>query len=394
MRILTRYIVRELTVVFLATLASMTIFIFLVLVGKEAVDNGLGLAPILRMLPYMLPQAMQFAVPGALLLAATSVYGRVSASNEVVAIKALGISPMTLIWPTVALSSVISLAAVVLNDVAVSWGQGGIDRVLIESLEEIAYGHLRTTHNFNTDRLKVYVEEVQGHQLINPIIQISPGEGRLPSVISADAAELHADAKNNVVTIKLVNADGNFSGWSISHPGEFERSFPAEEFTGGKHGERSPSYYALSEIGPTKLKQADRISNLKHAMEADVGAALLTGNFEDLAMPTWPERQTELIAAERQLHRLKTEPYRRWANGFSCLGFALIGVPMAIRRRHAEFWGSFFVCFLPILLVYYPMLVGCVDWAKDGVVPPPTCWLGNLVLAAWGAWLHQRHIRL
>jgi lipopolysaccharide export system permease protein len=93
------------------------------------------------------------------------------------------------------------------------------------------------------------------------------------------------------------------------------------------------------------------------------------------------------------LHRLKTEPYRRWANGFSCLGFALIGAPMAIRRRHGEFWGSFFVCFLPILLVYYPMLVGCVDWAKDGVIPPATVWLGNFVLAAWGVWLLRRVIR-
>src|SRR5262245_45573329 len=137
MRILTRYILWEVSGVFLATLASMTVFLFLVLIGKEAVDNGLGLAPILRMLPYMLPQAMQFAVPGALLLAATSVYGRISASNEVVAIKALGISPMTLIWPTLGLSCLISLSAVFLNDVAVSWGNDGVQRVLIDSLEEI-----------------------------------------------------------------------------------------------------------------------------------------------------------------------------------------------------------------------------------------------------------------
>jgi lipopolysaccharide export system permease protein len=223
MRILTRYIVRETSIIFLATLASMTVFIFLVLMGKEAVDNGLGLAPILRMLPYMLPQAMQFAVPGALLLAATSVYGRVSASNEVVAIKALGISPMTLVWPTLALSTIVSLAAVVLNDVAVSWGQGGVERVLIESIEEIAYGKLRTTRSFDTDRLTVIVEDVVGHQLIQPIIQFASDDGSLPSLITADAAELRADAAKNVVSIKLVNPDATLSGWSISHPGEFER---------------------------------------------------------------------------------------------------------------------------------------------------------------------------
>ena len=179
--------------VFLTTLATMTAFVFVALIGKEAVENGLGLTPILRMLPYMLPQAMQFAVPGALLMAATSVYGRVSASNEVVAIKALGISPMTLIWPARRLATAISLVAVLINDVAVSWGDGGVRRVIIESLEDIAYGRLRTMRSFNTDQLKVNVEAVAGQQLIEPIIQFASSDGRPPSIIKADAAEMHAD---------------------------------------------------------------------------------------------------------------------------------------------------------------------------------------------------------
>jgi lipopolysaccharide export system permease protein len=65
----------------------------------------------------------------------------------------------------------------------------------------------------------------------------------------------------------------------------------------------------------------------------------------------------------------------------------MIGVPMAIRRRQGEFWGSFFACFLPILLVYYPMLVGTVDYAKEGILPPQVVWLGNIMLAGWGIWL-------
>ena len=146
MRILTRYILWELSAAFSVTLASMTIFVFLALVGKEAVENGLGLGPIVRMLPYMLPQAMQFAVPGALLLATTSIYGRIAASNEIVAIKSLGISPMAIIG-RLALACVASLAAVVLNDLAVSWGHDGVDRVVVESLEEIAYGRLRTVRS-------------------------------------------------------------------------------------------------------------------------------------------------------------------------------------------------------------------------------------------------------
>jgi len=121
--------------------------------------------------------------------------------------------------------------------------------------------------------------------------------------------------------------------------------------------------------------------------------ALLMGRFDELAQDQWKAREGDLTWSTRTLHKLNVEPYRRWANGFSCLGFALIGAPMAVRRRHGEFWGSFFICFLPILLVYYPMLVGCVTQAKDGNIPPQAVWLGNFVLAAWGVWLLRRVIR-
>jgi lipopolysaccharide export system permease protein len=393
MRILTRYILIELLIPFAVILGSMTVFIFLALIGREAVENGLGLGPILRMVPYMLPQAMPFAVPGALLLATTSVYGRVSSSNEIVAIKSLGISPMAMIWPTFILSCIVSLGAVVLNDIAVSWGRGGVERVLVESLEEIAYGQLRAAHRFSTERLKVNIKRLEGRKLIRPYIQFTSKNGRPPSLIFAEAAELHADLAASAVSIKLFNADGQLSGWNISHPGEFERSFSLEEFTGRDRGARHPTSFALSELGGAKMEQMKYIERMHLDMAADAGAALLFGRLEELSQAQWQSRENELAAAERTRHRLFTEPYRRWANGFSCLGFVLIGAPMAIRRKNGEFWGSFFICFLPILIVYYPMLVGCLSWAKNGVLPPQSVWLGNLMLGAWGLWLLRRVIR-
>jgi lipopolysaccharide export system permease protein len=393
MRILTRYILWDVTAVFLATLATMTAFMFITLIGKEAVENGLGPTPIVRMLPYILPQAMQFTVPGALLMAATSVYGRVSASNEIVAIKALGISPMTMIWPVLGLATAMSFGAVALNDVAVSWGHSGVNRVIIESLEDIAYGRLRTLHSFSTDRLKVNVRDVAGRQLIQPIIQFASAGGKPPSIIKADAAELYADEANNAITIKLYNTEAEFDGWTITHPGEFERTFALDEFTGRSRDARTPSHYALSEIGPAKAKQVELIATTRNEMAADAGAALLWGNLGALSQAEWQRREQDLAHRTQWLDRLRTEPYRRWSNGFSCLGFVLIGAPWAIRRRHGEFWGNFFICFVLIIIVYYPMLVGCVIWAKDGAIPPQTVWLGNIMLALWGVWLMRRVIR-
>ena len=92
MRILTRYVLFDLLKVFLLTLTGLTLLIFIVLIGKEAVDKGIGLGPLLKMTPYLIPQAMQFAVPGTMLLATTSVYGRMASYNEIVAIKSLGVA--------------------------------------------------------------------------------------------------------------------------------------------------------------------------------------------------------------------------------------------------------------------------------------------------------------
>jgi lipopolysaccharide export system permease protein len=393
MRILTRYILLEMLTVFLITMGSMTVFIFLGLIGKEAVDNGLGIGPIIRLLPYLLPQAMQFSVPGALLLATTVVYGRVSSSNEIVAVKSLGISPMVMLWPTLVMAFVVSFGAVALNDVAVSWGTDGVKRVVVESFEEIAYGRLRTHKSFSSESFDVNVKQVVGKRLIGPVFSFKSGGGEV-SVVRADAAEISVDPDLGAFHIKLYNANGGMKGWTITHPGEFQQTFPLTQLLGDSaSSKRSPSEYPLRAIEPAKEAQHREIDWLKHEMAAATSMALLLGRFDELAEPQWKARENSLTWSRRTLHRLEVEPYRRWANGFSCLGFALIGAPMAVRRRHGEFWGSFFACFLPILLVYYPMLVGCVDAAKDGSIPPQAVWLGNFVLAAWGVWLLRRVIR-
>jgi lipopolysaccharide export system permease protein len=93
------------------------------------------------------------------------------------------------------------------------------------------------------------------------------------------------------------------------------------------------------------------------------------------------------------MDRLRTEPHRRWSAGFSCLCFAWVGVPMAVRLRNRDFLTSFFLCFLPILVVYYPLLMYGIGGAKDGTIPPVAVWTGNLLLVCWGAWLVRRVIR-
>mgnify|MGYP001236548752 CR=1 FL=1 len=392
MRILTRYVVFDLLKVFSLILTGLTLVIFIGLVGKEAVEKGLGLGPLLRMTPYLLPQAMQFAVPGTMLLATTYVYGRLSSYNEIVAIKALGISPMAVIWPTLVLATLVSFAGVYINNLAVSWGTRGVQRVFIESIEDVVYGHLQMHRTYSSGKLSIIVRGVEGRKLRQPTLVVAASGNHPALTIRAQEAEIWSDAKERKLHVRF--HDFEVSGpITVTNPDTYEQEISLDELTGMSAETRSPSTYALGEMGTAVRQSAERIEQLEESMTAQASFALLLGDFYSLAQENWKWRERELEGAQQRLQRLHTEPWRRWANGFSCLCFVLVGAPMAIRLRHAEFLAIFFVCFLPILLVYYPMLAVSVDQAKGGVFPPQAVWLGNVVLALWGVWLLRRVIR-
>jgi lipopolysaccharide export system permease protein len=394
MRILTRYIVFDLLSVFLLTLTAMTAIVFVGLVGKQAVEHGVGLVPLLRMVPFLLPEAFQFTLPGTMLLATTTVYGRISSSNEIVALKSLGISPTVMIWPTLVVATLVSFSAVWVNDMAVSWGHNGVQKIFFDSLEEIIYGRLRTTRSFNSDVLDVTVRRVQDRRLLQPTIIYRYSNDDPPITITADEAELQADAEADKLVVRLINADGDSAGvLSMVLPGKTELSIPLSQFFGNMNRSKSPSNYALHEIVTQKFEQAAAIASLEQEMATEASCSIMTGRMFEVAEESWSVKRQQVNNATITLQRFYTEPHRRWANGFSCLCFVMIGAPMAIWRRHGEFWGSFFMCFAPILLIYYPMLVGCLDMAKRGIIPAPTVWLGNLVLAGIGYWLMRRIVR-
>ena len=73
MKIITRYVLSEMLQVFLVALTALTLFMLVIGLTKEAQQQGLGLLQILALIPYVLPDAMRFAVPGTILFAVASV---------------------------------------------------------------------------------------------------------------------------------------------------------------------------------------------------------------------------------------------------------------------------------------------------------------------------------
>jgi len=394
MRILTRYVLIELSRVFLVSLIALTGLAILGGVVREAMDKSLPPAQVLGLIPYILPDSLRFAVPVTLLLATTTVYSRMSGANEIVAIKALGIAPTVVLWPTLVVAFLLSLATVWLNDVAVSWGRNGVQRVVVEAAEEIAYGMLRTQRRYSSSRFAINVREVRDRKLLGLMLSLKSRGNTPGATITAEEAELRSDRRNNRLIIKLRNGTVEVDGGPRAHfPDEQQYEVPLWDVSQAGGMTDSPSCLALRVIPDETIRQQAEIDRYEQEMAARAALQMLCGDFDGLASPEWRSRQHELGSQRVRLHRLKTEPHRRWSAGFSCLCFVLVGAPMAIWLRNRDFLTSFFLCFAPILIVYYPLLAYGIDSAKHGRFPPHVVWAGNLAMVVWGAYLFRKVMR-
>jgi lipopolysaccharide export system permease protein len=393
MKIITRYVLWDLLQVFLVALTALTLFMLVVGLVKEAQQQGLGLVQILMLVPYVLPEAMRFAVPGTMLFAVASVFGRMSASNEVTALKAAGVSPMSLIWPAISLALVVSFVSVWLNDVAVSWGRDGIRRVVVNSVEEIIYGRLRQQRSYSTPQVSINVKGVDGKKLVRPTLTFLTSDTGTPATVSAAEAMLEANPDAGTLIVTFRDGTLHMGDYTASFPDTIVREVPLDAVSRKETVSTSPSEIPMAQFAAARKAQVELIGKVEQIAAGKIGLGLVTGRLEH-ALPGFTRYEQDLLVHERnRLIRVEMEPWRRWANGFSCLCFVLVGAPMAIRMRNSDFLTSFFMCFLPILLVYYPVFILGVDQAKRGAVPPIAVWLGNVLIVLWGWWLLRRVIR-
>ena len=389
MSMLNRAILSDILKVFALALVGVTVLLLVIGVTKQALDEHLGPLHIVRLLPYLLPDALRFSLPGTALFAVCSVYGRLSASNEVVAIKALGINPMVVLFPTYFVAALLSLLAVVMNDVAVSWGRNGAQRVILESIEEIAYGILSQTKSYNRDpRYSITVKDVLGKRLIGPTIMFRNSSGS-PITVTAEEAELQSTPGSNTLT--FIIHYGSASSGGTRYVFDMERrqvplSLGAESM--------QPSRLPLRDIPAAYKKKQQDLQEFERTESAKLAFEMLTGGMERVKdVDSANLLQSIRRVMYEDIYRFQIEPHRRWANGFAVLCFVLVGAPLAIQRRDAHFLQTFFLCFLPILTVYYPLYAVTMNLCKMGSLPSLAVWSGNVILACWGLWLLHRVIR-
>lgn len=361
-------------------------------VVDEARDHGLSPEIVVQLIPYIFPKALMFAMPATCLFSVCVVFGRLAADNELVAIQSLGLHPSVVIVPALVVAFFLSLFAVWVNDVSFAWSHWGIAKVVRDSSDKIVFDVLKNEGVFKMPKFSIAVDGVTDGRLIHPVIEANQNGDNIRAV--AHEATLTSDPNSHGIRLTM------YRGVVTHAQSAKEYRFPVQSYDIPLQSQEdiekatgNPSHLYLHQIASETRRQNDELTATQRANAVRACTQLLMGDLVGLTSDDWQRRQTELADAEQRLGRLKVVPHRRWANGFSCFAFAIIGIPVALRLRSANYATTFGVCFLPILAIYYPLFMFGLNNAKMGTLPPYAAWLGNVACILIGAVMLHREFR-
>ena len=110
-----RYIFRELFRVFALATIALSLMLSFGLILSRVQEYGIAPAQAVHLLGYFLPITLTFILPMSALFAATLIYGRFAADNELDACRASGVNLMTLVYPGFCLAIIVSITTLILS---------------------------------------------------------------------------------------------------------------------------------------------------------------------------------------------------------------------------------------------------------------------------------------
>jgi lipopolysaccharide export system permease protein len=389
--ILQRYVLAEVVRSFLLAVLAMTIIFVLFMVMAEAAKLGLSPRDIMTLVPYVVPSTLPFTVPVSMLFAVTVVFGRLASDNEIIAIKTAGRSAWTVVWPAVLTSAVLSGALMFLSAGFIPESTHQAKLAIFKNFEDAFYKWLKVDREFNNPGwpflIKVQDVDVETRWMYQATFKHRAKEAGAQStfdlVVTAKRARINFDMKAGFARVYLDGA--SVTGGSESkdviliNDREIEMEVPDKNNTG--YEKRIQEW-----TSPDMVKEQSRLRKLisQERKRQAVGAALMMGSGR-LERVDWRHVQASFVDYTEWNNRLsifETEKHFRIAQSFGSLVFVLLGAPVGILFARRDFLSAFISCFLPIILLYYPLMLLGVNLSKEGVLNPvPALWSGNMLLA-------------
>jgi lipopolysaccharide export system permease protein len=352
-RIVDRYILRELAVPFVLGIAVFTSVLLIVRILKlveMVVNRGVPFLQVLRLFSYILPAFLEVTVPMALLLAILVAFGRLSSDSEVIAMRASGISLYRLLFPVGAFAVTVAVMTLGLSVYVRPWGNFLLRTGLYEIVKARASAGIKPKI-FNDDfaGLVIYVDRIDppGNELHGVLIS-DMRDPRLHNTVYARSGLVQSREDSHAITLRLY--DGGMFSAPTSHDGYQDTRFSTYDIT-----------------LDLDLALAEMRSRPKDASE--MGVAELRRTIAERAKTNEPS-----FAEQVELHRKFSIP-------FGCLVFAALGVPLGIQPTRAVHSRGFSVSLLLIFAYYLLLTLGQNLGERGALAPLIAVWLPNLALS-------------
>lgn len=385
--LLQRYIVGQLLRTFALALLTITAIFTLFVVVAEATRQGLAPGEVIGVLPYLVPGSLPYTIPVAILFSVTVVYGRIAADNEVMAIKAAGLSIWTVLNPALALGVVLSFVLFAMSSEVIPRANNAFRRVLFGSIEDGFFRFLNKERELNNPSMPFYIQvrDIQGRTLIDPLFKHRAPSPPNPAntfdlTVSAKTATIDFDLENLLVTVELEQAETtgqtrDFLFWMdgkrvLQYPIPKPEGGPArrvQEMTGGEIVDTQSSYLE-------KL----RFERKRQAMAAAL--RLTAGRIQRVDWSKLRAAHSDHGYWLQKYYELETEKHLRVALAAGGFFFVLLGAPVGILFAKRDFLSAFITCFLPIIVLYYPLTLAAVNLGKEAAAAPQVVFAGNALL--------------
>jgi len=366
MRILTRYILREVVSHALLGGALFTFIIFTRDLGKIlefVVRDSASYSDIARIIAYTLPPTLNVTIPMAVLVGILLGLSRLAADSEITAMRAAGMGAIDFVR-VVSIVSAVALCLGLFNSLFLAPRAAAGLISLGESLKS-------SQASFEVQP-RVFYEEFKDRVLYIQDVAPASGAAVWRHVFLADLTEPanpHITTADQAVVVNGTpnSADAQTIRLHLLNGGEHETSAA------------DPNQYNISTFATTDVP-------IESEAPGDTHLGRLNTPIAALPLPElWRRAKSAEATAGRTPSVYRIEFNKRFSYPFACLVLMLVGVPLGISsKRGGKSTG--FVLTIVLVFIYYLLSEVGAAFAQSGRLPPFLgVWGANLLFAAAGA---------
>ncbi|HEV2021982.1 MAG TPA: LptF/LptG family permease, partial [Terriglobales bacterium] len=364
-RILTRYILREVLSWAAIGVTLFTFVFFMPTVGRileVAVRNSAPLLSLAQLILLALPGFLVWTIPMGVLVGILIALSRLAADSEVTALRASGIGAGLFLR----VIAIIAVAAWVLALVNTLW-------IAPRSAAAFAglQDQLKSTQAPFEVQPRVFYEDFKNYVLYVQDTEVASGAVVWKRVFLADL--------NAPSAPKLTLAE---EGVVVN---ESPTTLRLELANGWQHevDPRSPAQYAISKLGKSTL----HIDRPESATRAPGSLS-----YKEMSNRQLLDRARTGTAA--QANWSWVELNRRLALPTSCLVLALVGIPLGLSAHKGGKSTGFVLTFLLVFVYYFLWLTGVSLGRQGQLAPGISMWMANVIFLAGGLLLYRRVNRM